>query len=120
VICCGDHRSRSLRFEADELGDDVAESLESSLGRPALQDEVLPFNMTEVSQAQHEGPGGGVNRLRSRHLRDRRRGEDEADAIDLPGLLVAQGNDWATPLEVVESYKTQYALATLDGDTERR
>jgi hypothetical protein len=76
-----------VRFEADELGDDVPESLEPSLGRPALEDEVLPFDVAEGPQALHERSSGDVDGLGSRHLRDRRRGEDEADAVDLPCLL---------------------------------
>src|SRR5262249_4014106 len=57
-----------VRFETDELGDDVSESLEPSLGRPALEDEILTFHVAESPQALHEGPDGGVNRLRSPHL----------------------------------------------------
>jgi hypothetical protein len=36
-----------VHLEADQLGDDVAESLVPSLGRPALQDEVLAFHIAE-------------------------------------------------------------------------
>ena len=36
-----------VHLEADQFGDDVAESLVPSLGRPALQDEVLAFHIAE-------------------------------------------------------------------------
>src|SRR4030095_10549376 len=73
-------------FLAAEIGD-ATESLEPSLGRPALEDEVLPFHVAEGPQALHEPSSGDVDGLGSRHLRDRRRGENEADAVDLPCLL---------------------------------
>jgi len=78
-------------FEADQFGDNVAESLEPPLGRPALQDEVLPFHIAEGTQALHERSDEGADGLGSNDLRDRGREQDEADAVDLPRLLCPGG-----------------------------
>lgn len=80
-----------IRFEADQLGGDVAKSLAPSLGRPTLQDEVLPFHIAEGTQALHERSDEGVDRLGPSHLRDRGRGGDEANAVDPPRLLRLSG-----------------------------
>src|SRR6266508_6782258 len=80
-----------VRFEANHLGNDVAESLGPPLGRPTLQDEVLPFHIAEGPQALHERSDVGTDRLGPGHLRERGPDRDEADAVDLPGLLRAGG-----------------------------
>jgi hypothetical protein len=61
-----------------------------SKGRPALQNEVLPFSIAEGTQSVHERAEGFIGRA---HLRDRGRGEDDANAVDLPGLLVVTASE---------------------------
>lgn len=80
-------RQDHVRVETDELRDDVAESLGPSVGRSALQDEVLPFHIAEGSQALQQRSGPGVDGLGPSHGGHRARGQDEADPIDLPRRL---------------------------------
>jgi hypothetical protein len=92
-----------VRFEADQFGDDGTESLEPPFGRPALEDEVLPFHIAEDPQTLHECSDGWVDRLGSSQLRDRGRGRDDADAIDLPPCCAraASGHAAAPPSSVM-------------------
>jgi len=78
-------RPRGLQM-ADQLGYDVADSLDPSLVRSALQDEVLSVRIAVGPQALHERRDG-VARLRSDRWGDGNPERDEADTVDLFGLL---------------------------------
>jgi hypothetical protein len=80
-----------VRFEANQLGDDVVESLVPTLGRPALQDEILAFYIAEGPQALHQRSPAWADRLGPSHLRNRLGGGDEADVVNLPRLLCLGG-----------------------------
>src|SRR5262249_23121864 len=87
-------RHDDVRFEAGELGDDISESLEPSLSRPALQDEIPPLYIAEAPQALHECSDGGGDRLRSRPLRDPRRGGNASAPMSWGS---AHTPDWRRP-----------------------
>jgi|RhiMetdeSRZDD1v2_1073273.scaffolds.fasta_scaffold330709_2 hypothetical protein len=56
------------RLITDQLGDDVAESLEPSLSRVTLQDEITAFDVSEIAQCMHKGSGWGINWIRPNHF----------------------------------------------------
>src|SRR5262249_21296379 len=82
-----------VRFEANQLGDNVAESLVPALSRPTLKDEILASHIAQGPQALHQCSPAWADRLGPSHLRNRLGGGDEADAVNLPRLL-RLGGEW--------------------------
>src|SRR5262249_17788718 len=77
-------RHEHVEVEPNELGSERGEPLLPVLGKPPLEDHVASFHVAEFAQPL-------LQRLDEVPRLDWRRGEDQADPVDLPGLLRLDG-----------------------------